>query len=69
VNDARNRGLIAFRSAGSHSPIDVVIINVKLGSVRFIQAKPNNFSELAKQRLLEKYMKLNDYFKCSFQVI
>ena len=69
VNEARRRGLIAFRSAGSHSPIDVVIINLKLGSVRFIQAKPDNFSEHDKQRLLEKYMKLNDYFKCVFQVI
>jgi Holliday junction resolvase len=39
VNAARAAGLIAFRSAGSHSPVDVVIIDPKKRLVSFIQAK------------------------------
>ena len=60
---------IAFRSAGSHSPIDVVAINRKLKLVRFIQAKPKKFSKKEKLRLEEKYNWLNDEFLCSFEVI
>ena len=39
VNEARNKGLIAFRSAGSHSPIDVVIIDTIKGYIELIQCK------------------------------
>lgn len=69
VNAARKRGLIAFRSAGSHSPIDCIIINTKLKSVRFIQAKPDSMPEAQKKRLEEEHKELNDFFKCCFQVI
>ena len=68
VNKARKRGLIAFRSAGSRSPIDCVIINTKLGMVRFIQCKSDSFPESKKLKLEEQYKDLNDYFKCIFQV-
>lgn len=37
VNDQRNNGCVAFRSAGSHSPIDVVYID-KFG-VHLLQVK------------------------------
>ena len=39
VNEARAKGLIAWRSAGSHSPIDCVIWNKANGYVQFIQCK------------------------------
>ena len=39
VNFARQEGQIAFRSAGSHSPYDVVTIDEVTGIIRFIQFK------------------------------
>lgn len=69
VNAARKRGLIAFRSAGSHSPIDCVIINIKLKSVRFIQSKPDSMSKNKRKQLAEEHKELNDLYKCCFQVI
>ena len=43
VNEARERGCIAFRSAGSHSPIDVCIINKKYKTIQFLQCKSGKF--------------------------
>ena len=41
VNLARKDSKIAFRSAGSHSPIDVTIIDINSKEIEFIQAKVN----------------------------
>ena len=69
VNEARAQGKIAFRSAGSHSPIDVCTIDPERKVIRFIQCKPEEFSETAKGRLLEKYLNLNAQFQVYFEVI
>ena len=37
VNRARKLGLIAFRSAGSHSPIDVIVIDVSNKRILMLQ--------------------------------
>ena len=42
VNSARSEGLISFRSAGSHSPVDVVIIDRDKKRVSFIQCKKSD---------------------------
>jgi len=39
VNKERKEGNIAFRSAGSHSPVDVVVIDKDFKQIWFIQAK------------------------------
>lgn len=39
VNEARAEGLIACRSAGSHSPFDVWIVDHKRKEIRLIQVK------------------------------
>ena len=39
VNEAKAQGKIAFRSAGSHSQIDVCIIDTNKKEIEFIQAK------------------------------
>ena len=68
VNNARKRGLLAFRSAGSHSPVDVVIVNKKQKLIEFIQCKPNDMSENAKTKLEEEQKELNDCYLCVFIV-
>ena len=70
VNDFKAKGWeIAFRSAGSRSPIDCVAINHFLHEVRFIQAKPDNFPDYAKEKLENKFKWLNGWFEVSFEVI
>jgi Holliday junction resolvase len=68
VNDARACGHIAFRSAGSHSPIDVIIINSEASRILLIQCKPDNMSLSKKHELEEKLKHLNAQFDVSFIV-
>jgi len=51
VNAAKKKGYIAFRSAGSHSPIDVCVINAKDGKIHLIQAKTGGHHKREKKRL------------------
>jgi Holliday junction resolvase len=69
MNAARERGLIALRSAGSHSPIDVVTIDVDQREIRLIQCKPESMSENQKQAIREENNLLNGIFRAKFEVI
>lgn len=69
VNGARALGLIAFRSAGSHSPIDVVIIDKKSKQIRLVQCKPDDIREKEKEKLIKEQSDLTDMYSVSFRVI
>ena len=69
VNEAKQDGLIAFRSAGSHSEIDVCIINIKERVIRFIQCKPDNFPMSQKLKLEEELSGINGGFFVRFEVL
>ena len=69
VTEARNKGKIAFRSAGSHSKVDVCVIDLKAKTICFFQCKPDNISEKAKNKMLQEMYELNDMFSCSFDVV
>ena len=60
---------IAQRSAGSHSPIDVFAINKVTRVIKFVQAKPENFSEKDKQKINYELNWLNNMFRVEFEVI
>ena len=64
----RNKGFLAFRSAGSHSPIDVVCIHPETGQIALIQCKPNTMSENAKRKIIKENIKLNGLFYVRFLV-
>lgn len=68
VNQAKTLGMLAFRSAGSHSPIDVCCIDKLRHEIHFIQSKPDNMSEKSKQALYEPLKWLNGDFKVFFEV-
>jgi Holliday junction resolvase len=68
VNQARDEGLIAFRSAGSHSPIDVVIINKVTKTIRFIQCKPETMTRFMKMKL-EKELNMYGTYEVFFEVL
>jgi len=70
VKKKREEGCeIAQRTAGSHSPFDVIAINREKKTIYLIQSKPNNFSKLNTKRLHELNDWLTDEFKVIFEVI
>lgn len=63
MNSARENGCLSFRSAGSHSPVDVCIIDEKIRRIDFIQSK-TNFDEMSDaeiQRIRATMPKNGDY--------
>ncbi len=68
MHEERVKGCLAFRSAGSHSPIDVVSIDAFNSKITLIQSKPNHFSENQKKKLLDKNRRLNGVFYVEFVV-
>ena len=69
VNSYKDRGFIAFRSAGSHSPIDVVGIDTRKRRIYLIQAKSGFSKERLKQKLEEENKDLNGLFEVRFKVV
>jgi Holliday junction resolvase len=53
VQKARNEGKLAFRSAGSHSPIDIFILDPKTKNIFLIQSKLKKMGEVATKNLLD----------------
>ena len=68
VNAAKALGCLAFRSAGSHSPVDVIIIDSKQHMIHLIQAKAGDLSEAEKTRIKKANDKLNGIYKVQFTV-
>lgn len=68
VREERESGRIAFRSAGSHSPVDVVSIDTQLMCIKLIQCKPDSMSKKQKEKLEESNYELNGLFDVYFRV-
>jgi Holliday junction resolvase len=70
VHALKEKGFIAFRSAGSHSPFDVVGVNMEKRVILFCQLKPESHSKKETKRLLEEYklMHLTTYLTNFFVV-
>jgi Holliday junction resolvase len=68
VNAARARGLISFRSAGSHSPMDVCVIDKEHRQISFVQCKGDSFKESEKRRLMKEFDWLSGSFLVTFEV-
>ena len=69
VHANRGPGKISFRSAGSHSPVDVVAIDTENKTIHLIQAKPDSMSDRAKRKLETEWILLNGKFEVEFIVI
>lgn len=69
VNRFREKGILSFRSAGSHSPIDVIAIDHVNHIIHLIQAKPKTMSDNAKQKLLDEHPELNGTYQVEFIVV
>ena len=69
INYFRALDYLAFRSAGSHSPIDVIAINTDMREIRLIQAKPNSMSKKNKEKIKKENEKLNGIYSVIFEVL
>ena len=63
-------GWEVVRSAGSHSPFDLICIRAVDQRIKFIQCKSKNFSKKEEERLLKKYNWLKDgIFLTDYEII
>ena len=60
---------IAQRTAGSHSPFDVIAINLKKREIKLIQCKPDSMNAHQQQKIRDENKKLNGLFLVSFSVV
>ena len=57
---------IVQRTAGSHSPFDVIAIRILTREIKLIQSKPNNYKG---DKIMNEWLELNNIFRVSFEVI
>ena len=67
VNEAKAKGKLAFRSAGSKSPIDLCIVDIIKKEIEFIQAKTGKSKVTKKYK--EDFESLSDEYIVKFKVI
>lgn len=60
---------IVFRSAGSHSPIDVIAISKQNKRIVFLQSKPKKFSKKKAKEISNSLDWLNDEFMVEFNLL
>jgi len=68
VNKFRKEGCIALRSAGSHSPIDVVVVDFENRIIKLIQAKMGYLSKNMKEKILKEGDVLNGEYRVFFEL-
>lgn len=68
-NNLKAKGYIAQRTAGSHSPFDVIAIDTKTRIIYLIQAKPDSMSENLKKKIKKENELLEGLFIVRFEVI
>lgn len=65
----KNNGFeLAFRSAGSHSPVDVFGLNTGSRVIKLIQSKSDKMSESAKNKLLEELKRFEGQYMVVVEV-
>lgn len=68
VNKFRDEGCLAFRSAGSHSPIDVIALNPFTKIIKLIQSKLGYLNPKQKEIIKTEGLKLNGNYKVEFEL-
>ena len=68
LNLFKKNGFISFRSAGSHSIIDVIAINKEIKIIKLIQSKLGYLNPKAKKDILEEGNKLDGTYEVKFEL-
>lgn len=69
MEEERKKGNIVLRSAGSHSPVDIVSIDVTARVIKLIQCKSDNFPQIEIDELQYQMRELNNAYRCEFVVV
>ena len=69
MNKLKSKGLIVFRTAGSHGIVDLIAIDKIKKSIGFIQVKPKSMSKAARMRIEASNDWLNNEWLCYFKVV
>ncbi|MFW6172492.1 MAG: hypothetical protein ACOC5T_01990 [Elusimicrobiota bacterium] len=68
-NEMKDKGCrISQRTAGSHSPIDVIAIDEINRIIYLIQSKPSSFSKKKEDKLYKENKNLQGLFEVRFEV-
>lgn len=67
LNSFKKRGCIGARSAGSHSPIDVWIIDGEHKKIYLIQSKLGKLSQKQREEILS-LQRLNGFYEVRFEL-
>lgn len=59
---------IAQRTAGSHSPFDIIAIKIKNKKIKLVQCKPDDLNNHQTQKIRDKNKELNGTFEVTFSV-
>lgn len=60
---------IVQRTAGSHSPVDIIAVHKEKRKITFIQAKPNSMTENKKEEIKKENEFLNGVYDTEFIVL
>lgn len=71
MKELEKDGYTCFRTAGSHSPIDIIAIHMDTGIIQFIQAKNHQYvqGEKALKKIYEAHAKFNRFFFGMFRFL
>jgi len=69
MNKARKKGHVAFRSAGSHSPIDVIDIDFEARIIMLVQCKSKKEKKKKEGKLRKEWGKLTGTYDVVYTVI
>ena len=69
VNEARDKGQLAYRTAGSHGPFDVIVIDSHSKVIHLVQCKPDSMTSTAKDKLYQENMHLEGTYLVYFDVV
>lgn len=69
MNQERKLDRLAVRTAGSHSPFDVISIDAENANIFLIQSKPDSMNEKEKEKIETENIELNGVFWVKFKVV
>lgn len=68
VKKFRDNGCLAFRSAGSHSPIDCFILDTQKHEIKLIQSKIGYLSPKQRGEIMTKCLQYEGDYKVVFEL-
>lgn len=69
MHKLEQQGFIAMRTAGSHSPFDIIAINPATQKILLIQCKAGTITDKAKHLIRNQWKELNGNYELMFDLL